>query len=68
MPAVYRSSDYSSRSFCPKCGSTLGAVDDEPVIALVTGSFDAPDAEELRPVAHSFEDACPGWWKLPTAD
>jgi hypothetical protein len=68
MPAVYRSSDYSSRAFCPKCGSTLGAVDDEPVIALVTGSFDAPDAEELRPVAHSFEDACPGWWKLPTAD
>lgn len=40
MPAVYRSSDYSSRSFCPTCGSTLGAIDDEPVIALVTGSFD----------------------------
>ncbi|MBP1857123.1 hypothetical protein J2Z75_000603 [Rhizobium herbae] len=67
MPALYRSSNASSRSFCPHCGSTLGAVDDDPVIALVTGSFDARDGAELRPVSHSFEDSCPGWWKIPAA-
>ncbi|OBZ93791.1 ribulose-phosphate 3-epimerase [Pararhizobium polonicum] len=67
MPALYRSSDYSSRSFCPTCGSTLGAVDDEPVIALVTGSFDARDDAALQPVSHSFDDSCPAWWKVPAA-
>lgn len=66
-PALYRSSDYSSRSFCPRCGSTLGAIDDEPVVALVTGIFDAPDVAELRPIAHSFADLCPGWLRLPVA-
>ncbi|MFE8101224.1 GFA family protein [Brenneria goodwinii] len=60
-PARYRSSDYSSRSFCPRCGSTLGAIDDEPTVALVIGSFDEKNAPELRPVSHSFADKCPRW-------
>lgn len=64
MPALYRSSDYSSRAFCPRCGSTLGAVDDEPTVALVTGSFDRGDLTALRPTAHSFSDGCPDWWKI----
>jgi hypothetical protein len=38
-PATWRSSSYSSRAFCSSCGSTIGAVDDEPTIALVTGAF-----------------------------
>lgn len=46
----------------------LGAVDDEPVIALVTGSFDAQDVEDLRPLSHSFEDVHPSWWKIPAAE
>jgi hypothetical protein len=66
-PALYRSSDYSSRSFCPICGSTLGAVDDEPVIALVTGSFDEKSEIALRPGSHSFEDSCPSWWRISIA-
>lgn len=64
MPALYRSSPYSSRAFCPRCGSTLGAVDDEPTVALTTGSFDRADLPELRPVSHAFADVCPGWWRI----
>ncbi|MDH4565424.1 GFA family protein [Pseudomonas sp. BN414] len=63
-PALFRSSDYSSRAFCPRCGSTLGAVDDDPVIALVTGVFDRRDAPELRPLSHSFQDVCPDWCRV----
>lgn len=60
-PSRYRSSAYSSRAFCPRCGSTLGAMDDAPVIALVTGSFDARDDAALQPASHSYKDVCPGW-------
>lgn len=62
-PALYRSSDYSSRAFCPRCGSSLGAVDDEPVIALLVGGFDDPTGTELKPEYHSFEDCQPAWWR-----
>lgn len=62
-PALYRSSDYSSRAFCPRCGSSLGAVDDEPVIALLVGGFDDPSAPELEPEYHAFEDCQPAWWR-----
>lgn len=63
-PALHRSSDYSSRAFCPACGSSIGAVDDAPVVALLLGVLDAPDALELMPSAHSFEDGRPGWWHV----
>ncbi|WP_095108526.1 GFA family protein [Pseudomonas sp. Irchel 3E20] len=61
-PARYRSSDYSSRAFCPVCGSTLGALDDEPVVALLLGSFDQPVQPALQPQSHSFADGCPPGW------
>ncbi|HCD2058265.1 MULTISPECIES: GFA family protein [Serratia] len=64
LPALYRSSPYSSRAFCPRCGSTLGAFDDEPTVALVTGSFDRADLPELRPTSHAFADVCPSWWRI----
>ncbi|MBL5820861.1 GFA family protein [Serratia marcescens] len=64
MPTLYRSSPYSSRAFCPHCGSTLGAVDDEPTVALTTGSFDRADLPELRPTSHAFADVCPEWWRI----
>ncbi|MET4729842.1 hypothetical protein ABIE09_003656 [Lysobacter enzymogenes] len=60
-PAIYRSSPHSSRAFCPHCGSALGAIDDAPTIALLLGSLDRPDAPELEPVSHSFEDGKPAW-------
>ncbi|SEM69430.1 Uncharacterized conserved protein [Pseudomonas sp. ok272] len=40
MPATFRSSDYSSRAFCPRCGSSIGAIDDAPTVALLLGGFD----------------------------
>ena len=39
--------DFSSRSFCSVCGSTLGSIDDEPVFALVLGVFDSSNGKAL---------------------
>ena len=63
-PMVFRSSDYSSRAFCAVCGSTLGAIDDVPTVALVFGSFDDRNDEALRPLSHSFADVCPVWARI----
>ena len=60
-PARYRSSDFSSRAFCPACGSTLGAIDDEPVVALLLGAFDDTNSEDLIPTSHSFSGGRPKW-------
>ena len=63
-PAVWRSSTASSRAFCPTCGSTLGAIDDKPVIAMVTGVFDKPHLLPLKPDYHSYKGKRPKWWHL----
>ncbi|MEM7598932.1 MAG: GFA family protein [Pseudomonadota bacterium] len=65
-PTLYRSSEKSSRAFCPKCGSTIGAVDDAPVVALVLGIFDKPGAASLRPTSHSYRSKRPKWWHVDT--
>jgi hypothetical protein len=67
-PTAYRSSDYSSRSFCSKCGSTLGAIDDNPVVALVLGVFDSANRKELRPTYHSYKGGRPKWWHVDTEE
>lgn len=61
-PAVYRSSVRSSRAFCSMCGSSVGAVDDAPVIALLTGVFDKPHLMALKPASHSYKSSRPKWW------
>lgn len=61
-PSTFRSSDYSSRAFCPSCGSSIGAIDDDPTIALLLGTFDEADNAALAPAYHSYEDARPKWW------
>ena len=63
-PETWRSSDFSSRAFCPECGSTIGAIDDAPVIALALGTFDNPDVLDLVPVSHSFSESKPDWWRV----
>lgn len=63
-PATYRSSEFSSRTFCVKCGSSLGAIDDKPVVALLAGAFDRPSSKDLRPTTHSFTAARPRWWHI----
>jgi hypothetical protein len=62
-PSTWRSSDYSSRSFCKTCGSTLGAIDDKPVVAMVLGSFDSNNRRELAPEFHSYAAKQPRWLK-----
>jgi hypothetical protein len=53
-PSTWRSSSYSSRAFCSVCGSTIGAIDDEPKVALAAGSFDQAHLKELAPLFHSY--------------
>lgn len=66
-PSTWRSSDYSSRAFCPACGSSIGAVDDDPVVAFLIGGFDDPRDSALAPQYHSFEDCRPDWLSVETA-
>lgn len=66
-PATYRSSDYSSRAFCAACGSSIGAIDDAPTVALLVGSFDDPAQAAFAPEYHSFDDVRPGWWHFDPA-
>ena len=63
-PSTYRSSDVSSRAFCPTCGSTLGAIDDAPVVALLLGAFDSANSKQLIPRAHSYRGGKPRWWHV----
>ncbi|MBB4064865.1 GFA family protein [Gellertiella hungarica] len=63
-PALFRSSEKSSRAFCPRCGSSLGAVDDAPVVALLTGCFDTPHHLPLKPASHSYRSGRPAWWHV----
>ena len=64
QPALWRSSDFSSRSFCPVCGSTIGAIDDDPIIAIVLGTLDSNNKIELKPDSHSYKAVRPRWWKV----
>ena len=68
IPATWRSSERSSRAFCPTCGSTLGALDDVPVVALVLGSFDASNRKALAPEGHSYTTGRPKWWHVVIGD
>lgn len=63
-PATFRSSESSSRAFCPACGSSVGAIDDAPVVALLLGAFDRPGVRDLKPTSHSFRGARPRWWRV----
>lgn len=63
-PATWRSSETSSRAFCPVCGSTIGAIDDAPVLALVLGAFDANNRKTLAPEGHSYVTGRPKWWHV----
>jgi hypothetical protein len=62
-PSLYRSSKTSSRAFCARCGSSLGAIDDAPVTALLSGVFDHNKAVIFSPHSHSFQDMKPDWWR-----
>lgn len=61
-PRTWRSSSHSSRAFCGACGSTLGAIDDKPVVALVLGVFDSNNRLELAPNHHFSKARRPKWF------
>jgi hypothetical protein len=63
-PAKWRSSEGSSRAFCKTCGSTIGAIDDKPVIAFAIGTFDKTGSKDLIPQSHSYISGRPKWWKV----
>jgi hypothetical protein len=63
-PTTWRSSDWSSRAFCSVCGSSIGAVDDKPTIALLLGAFDSANRKELASTSHSYAGARPKWWHV----
>jgi hypothetical protein len=63
-PSKWRSSDFSSRAFCKVCGSTIGAIDDKPTIAIALGTFDSPNHKELAPQFHSYVSKRPKWWHV----
>lgn len=63
-PSLFRSSEASSRAFCAVCGSSLGAVDDAPVVALLLGVFDKPGARDLLPLSHNYREGRPRWWRV----
>lgn len=63
-PATFRASTMSSRAFCRKCGSSLGAIDDAPTVALLLGTFDKPGRKELKPTYHSYRSTRPRWWHV----
>jgi hypothetical protein len=67
-PSVWRSSERSSRAFCPVCGSTIGAIDDAPVVAPAVGVIDRPNRQALAPVAHSHTRQRPRWWRVKIGD
>ena len=60
----FRSSDVSSRAVSARCGSTLGAIDDAPTVALATGAFDKPHLVALAPTGHSYVSRRPKWWHV----
>lgn len=62
-PSLYRSSESTCRAFCSQCGSSVGAIDDGPSVALLTGLFDQQPEAVFAPDSHSFEDMKPAWWR-----
>lgn len=64
VPSTWRSSEWSSRAFCPKCGASIGAIDDAPTVALLVGGFDKPKTAAFAPQYHSYVTPRPKWWKV----
>jgi hypothetical protein len=63
-PSKWRLSEGSSRAFCSVCGSTIGAIDDKPKLALAVGIFDSVNCKELAPQSHFYVSKRPKWWSI----
>lgn len=67
-PSLFRSSAASSRAFCARCGTSVGAIDDSQVTALLSGIFDNNQRDLFSPSSHSFQDMKPEWWRIIMPD
>ena len=61
-PTLYPSSDAGKRSFCPKCGSSLGFDWADGNVWITLGSLDHP--EQMRPQSHIFAEEELSWAHL----
>ena len=63
-PTYYQSSEKTQRGFCPKCGSTINAVDDGyDKMGLTMATLD--DSSAIVPgKQHSFAKSAPHWWSV----
>lgn len=59
-PTLYRSSKNTQRGFCPKCGSTLFALDEgSKEICMTITVLD--DRDKIAPDFESFKECSPKW-------
>ncbi|MBS3169651.1 GFA family protein [Candidatus Woesearchaeota archaeon] len=66
-PTLYRSSPKTQRGFCPKCGSTLFALDDGSTkICMTTAVLD--DKDKITPEFESFKESSPPWLHVPDVE
>jgi len=59
-PSLYRSSKNTQRGFCPHCGSSLFAIDDNSNKICMTISV-LTDKEEIIPTSESFKESKSKW-------
>jgi hypothetical protein len=62
-PVRYRSSEYSERGFCSRCGSSICAFDDgSGNVTMTIPSLD--DVSSIIPAEgqHSYQSSAPDWW------
>lgn len=61
-PKLFQSSKKTKRGFCPKCGSSLFALDDgSDSICMTIATLDNP--ELVKPKFESFKASSPKWMK-----
>ncbi|OOO05990.1 glutathione-dependent formaldehyde-activating GFA [Aspergillus oryzae] len=66
-PTQRRSSDFATRGFCPRCGSSISMVYDlEPGgLYIAAGTIDDLDRVVPKPCAHFFVKEKAAWFQLP---
>ncbi|KAJ5084932.1 hypothetical protein NUU61_009511 [Penicillium alfredii] len=69
-PTGRRSSTSATRSFCPRCGSTLSMILDRypEEIALAAGTLDEGEGPIPLPRAHIFLKEKASWYEVPEGD
>jgi len=63
-PTFYKSSDKTQRGSCPKCGSSICAIDEGyDKISISMSTLDDSSSIKLGK-QHSFQNEAPSWWPL----